>query len=215
MFDHREFRGSLLLVIASTAAYGAVLACWRSPLMALYVAAKLPVVFLVTTFVVSAFCWTAAVLLEARLRYPEVLGCVFSAMATAGRILLSLAPIVLFFILTAAPDTGTRDGLRFVHASLMGVHLAVLSVSGTVGVVRLCRMLRSRVATVRRLALLVGAWLLAFALVGGQVGWVLRPLVGSPNIIVEFVREDALASNFLESVFTQIVPNLINKGVRR
>lgn len=215
MFDRRKFLSSVLLVIASTAVYGAVLACWRSPLMALYVAIKLPAVFLLTTIVVSVFCWMSAALLEARLGYGEVLASVFAAMATAGLLLLAFAPIVLFFILSAAPAGGTHGRLRFVHACLMGGHLTVLSVSGTIGVVRLCRMLRSRVSSVRRLMTLVGSWLLAFALVGGQAGWVLRPLVGSPNIAVEFVRKDALASNFLESIFTQVIPNLMNKGVRR
>ena len=215
MFDRRQFWGRVLLVIAATAVYGAVLAYWRSPLMAFYVAVKLPVVFLATTLIVSAFCWTVGVLLGASLRYSDVFASVFSAMATAGRILLALAPIVLFFVLTSAPDTGTRDGLRFVHASLMCVHLTVFAVAGSVGVVGLERTLAPRVPSARRLVAMIVLWIASFALVGGQVGWVLRPLVGSPNITVEFVREDALESNVLESVFSQIVPNLINKGVRR
>jgi hypothetical protein len=43
----------------------------------------------------------------------------------------------------------------------------------------------------------------------------MRPIVGSPNISVEFLREDALDSNFLESLFGQIIPNFINKGAIR
>lgn len=215
MIETRNLCRKLLLVLVSTAVYGAVLACWRSPRMALYVAVKLPMVFVLTTLIVSAFCWTVGVLLGANLRYGDVLDDVFSAMATAGRILLAFAPIVLFFILTGAPDTGTRDGLRFVHAGLMCVHLAVFGVAGSVGVIGLGRALAPRVPSARRLVALIVLWLASFALVGGQVGWALRPLVGSPNIAVAFVRADALESNILESVFSQIVPNLINKGVRR
>ena len=55
-------------------------------------------------------------------------------------------------------------------------------------------------------------WLLAFAMVGCQFGWMLRPIVGSPNITVEFLRADALDSNFLESLFRQIIPHILNKG---
>jgi hypothetical protein len=40
----------------------------------------------------------------------------------------------------------------------------------------------------------------------------MRPLVGSPNIAVEFLRADALDSNFLESLFRQIIPHIISKG---
>ena len=65
----------------------------------------------------------------------------------------------------------------------------------------------------------VAIWLLValgvFALVGCQTGWMMRPLVGSPNIVVEFLREDALESNFLESVFDQIIPHVVNKGAVR
>jgi len=203
-----------MLVIASTAVYGAVLAYWRSPLMALYVAAKLPIVFLATTLVVSVFCWTSSVLLGGDLGYVDVLDAVFSAMETAGRMLLAFAPIVLYFIVTAADNSGSRERLRFIHALLMLTHLAVFASSGTVGVVVMFRTLRKRLPTVRRLALMVFIWLFSFAVVGGQTGWILRPLVGSPNISVEFVREDAFDSNILESLFKQIIPNLINKGVR-
>ena len=55
-------------------------------------------------------------------------------------------------------------------------------------------------------------WLVAFAVVGCQTGWILRPLVGSPNIKVEFLRKDAIERNFLESVFTQLIPHFVNKG---
>ena len=57
-------------------------------------------------------------------------------------------------------------------------------------------------------------WLAAFAVVGCQLGWIMRPLVGSPNVSVEFLRSDALEGNFLESLFTQIIPGLTKKGAK-
>lgn len=215
MNTHRGLLGKIVLVIASTAVYGAVLAYWRSPLMALYVSIKLPLVFLATTFVVSVFCWTSAALLGGNMGYADVLGAAFSAMATAGRMLLALAPIVLYFIVTAAADTGSREQLRFVHALLTATHLAVFISAGTAGVALMFRSLKPYLPTFRRLALMIVIWLLSFAVVGGQIGWILRPLVGSPNIVVAFVREDAFANNVLESIFGQIIPNLMNKGVRQ
>lgn len=114
-----HFLLKVLVVAAATAVYGAVLAAWRSPRMAAYVAVKLPCVFLGTTLVVSVFCWMAALATGAALRYREVLGAVFTAMAVAGTILLGLAPVVLFFILSGAPDEGTRQAMRFAHAAMM------------------------------------------------------------------------------------------------
>ena len=123
----------VLIVVLSTAAYGAVLAAWRSPLMAAYVAVKLPVVFVATTLVVSAFCWAAGLLCRAGLRYREVLGAVFSAMAVAGSILLALSPVVLYFVFSGAPDAGTREEMRFAHATMMMVHILVLACAGATG----------------------------------------------------------------------------------
>lgn len=202
----------VLIVVLSTAAYGAVLAAWRSPLMAAYVAVKLPVVFVATTLVVSAFCWAAGLLCRAGLRYREVLGAVFSAMAVAGSILLALSPVVLYFVFSGAPDAGTREEMRFAHATMMMVHILVLACAGATGNLVLCRALRRRVPPACRLAPMVSLWIASFAVVGCQLGWIMRPLVGSPNIAVEFLRSDALDSNFLESLFRQIIPHIISKG---
>ena len=202
----------VLIVVLSTAAYGAVLAAWRSPLMAAYVAVKLPVVFVATTLVVSAFCWAAGLLCRAGLRYREVLGAVFSAMAVAGSILLALSPVVLYFVFSGAPDAGTREEMRFAHATMMMVHILVLACAGATGNLVLCRALRRRVPPACRLAPMVALWIASFAIVGCQLGWIMRPLVGSPNIAVEFLRSDALDSNFLESLFRQIIPHIISKG---
>lgn len=211
-YNLRRFLVNVLAVAASTAVYGAVLAAWRSPRMAVYVAVKLPCVFLGTTLLVSVFCWMAAQVTGATLRYREVLAAVFTAMAVAGVILLGLAPIVLFFVLTGAPDSGTHEILRFVHAVMMSGHVVVFGSAGTVGVAMLYRSLRRRVPASCKLPLMMVLWLGAFGVVGCQLGWILRPLVGSPNIAVEFLRADALASNFLESVSTQIIPHLIHQG---
>lgn len=202
----------VLIVVLSTAAYGAVLAAWRSPLMAAYVAVKLPVVFVATTLVVSAFCWAAGLLCRAGLRYREVLGAVFSAMAVAGSILLALSPVLLYFVFSGAPDAGTREEMRFAHATMMMVHILVLACAGATGNLVLCRALRRRVPPACRLAPMVALWIASFAVVGCQLGWIMRPLVGSPNIAVEFLRSDALDSNFLESLFRQIIPHIISKG---
>ena len=200
------------VVVVATAVYGAVLAAWRSPLMAAYVAVKLPVVFVVSTLVVSAFCWMAGLLTGADLRYGEVLHSVFSAMSITGAILLAFSPVVFFFVVTAAPDAGTRDELRFAHACMMMAHILVFASAGVAGNCALVRALRARVPARCRLGPMMILWLASFAVVGCQLGWIMRPLVGSPNIAVEFLREDALDSNFLESLFGQIIPNMVNGG---
>ncbi len=206
LFEH------VCLVVVATAVYGAVLAAWRSPVLAGYVAAKLPVVFVGSTLVVSVFCWMAGLATGADLRYREVLGSVFFAMSIAGTILIALAPIVFFFIVTAAPDAGTPDEMRFAHGCMLLVHIVVFAVAGVVGNAMLVKALRARVPKTCRLGLMLFLWLASFAVVGCQLGWMSRPLVGSPNIKVEFLREDALKGNFLESVFVQTIPTVLKGG---
>ena len=214
--ENKEFYGHLarriLFVAAASGVYGTVLAAWRSPLMAAYVAAKLPFVFVGTTAIVSFFCWMVGLAVGAGLRYREVLEAVFFAMSVAGAILLAMAPIVLFFVFSAAPDSGSRETMRLAHSAMMLAHVVVMGGAGTVGVTLLFQILRRRVPAECRLVLMMCLWLAAFAVVGCQLGWIMRPLVGSPNIPAELIRADALESNFLESIFTQIIPHLINGG---
>lgn len=131
-------------IVIGTFAYGLALGWWRSPEMAVFVAMKLPFVFVATAAVVSGFSWLAALVAGVDMRYREVFTHMFDAMAVASKILLALVPIVLFFVVSGAPDTGTRNEMRFAHSCLMLMHLAVLSGAGVVGNIRLYAELKSR-----------------------------------------------------------------------
>jgi hypothetical protein len=52
-----------------------------------------------------------------------------------------------------------------------------------------------------------GCWLVVFGLVGAQMGWILRPFIGDPNIPFQWFRERE--SNFFEAVF-QALQNLFS-----
>ena len=53
------------------------------------------------------------------------------------------------------------------------------------------------------------AWLLSFALVGGEVAWALRPFVGSIYFESAFIRPDALDGNVYEFILFEIFPYLL------
>ena len=50
----------------------------------------------------------------------------------------------------------------------------------------------------RHTRLVFGCWVVVFAVVGAQMGWVLRPFIGSPTQPFEWFR--ARESNFFEAV---------------
>ena len=68
--------------------------------MASCVAVKFPIVFIASTLFVPGFGWMAGLVTGADLRHGEVLDPVFAAMAIAASILLALAPVVFFFIIS-------------------------------------------------------------------------------------------------------------------
>jgi hypothetical protein len=44
-------------------------------------------------------------------------------------------------------------------------------------------------------------WLGGNLLLGSQLSWIFRPIVGSPNLEVQFLRADPMHGSFYESLF--------------
>ncbi len=80
---------------------------------------------------------------------------------------------------------------------------------GLAGTVALWKAMRRFEAPIRTLRTVYAVWILAFALVGGEVAWVLRPFIGSVYMPVVFLRTDALDGNVYEFIFTDILPHLL------
>jgi hypothetical protein len=206
----RTWLALCLVMVVSSAVYGAVLGYWQGPRLALYVAFKLPLVLLLTSALTVPFSWTGAALLGLPLRLGQVAVLTFLTLAAGSLLLASLAPVAALFTLcaplpTAAPGTGARTA----HNLLYLLHTAFVGGSGLAGTVLLWRGMRSLGRPVRTLRAVYLVWIVAFALVGGEVAWVLRPFVGSVYKPVVFLRGDALDGNVYEFVFTDILPHLL------
>ena len=82
--------------------------------------------------------------------------------------------------------------------------------AGLAGTRNLWRALRATHAPLPAVLATYVTWLLAYALVGGEVAWMLRPFVGSvsPDFPVVFLRDDALRGNVYEFMFSDIFPYL-------
>lgn len=199
-------------IVLGTAVYGAVLAGWRSPRLALYGAVKLPMLFLGTTAIVAVFNWMLASLLGAGLSLRSTLLLVFSSMTVATWILLSLAPVALFFTVTGVAYTGTPAELRTAHNFILVTHILILASAGVAGNAALLGGLRDLAAPRCRWMPLFLSWLATFAFVGCQLGWILRPFVGSPFYPVAFLRPDCFERNFYEFVFGEVLPYLLRGG---
>ena len=190
---------------ACAALYGAVLGLWHGPRLAAFDALKLPLVLLLTSALTVGFAWTAAAALGLPLRFGQVAVLTFLALTVASVLLASLAPVAWFFNLSAPAPT---PAARTAHNLLYLLHTAFVGACGLAGTVALWKAMRRLDAPLRTLRTVYAIWIVAFALVGGEVAWVLRPFIGSVYMPVHFLRADALDGNVYEFIFTDIFPHL-------
>jgi hypothetical protein len=120
---------------------------------------------------------------------------ILTAITVTSVLLLSFAPIIVFFLLTTS-------GYQFFKL----LNVAIFAVCGIVGVVFLSRGMRivsaagTEGATARRV--LIWLWVLVYAFVGSQMAWTLRPFIGAPSMQFELFRQ--LGGNFYSNVFASI-----------
>ena len=201
-------------LVAGSALYGAVLGSWHGPRLALYAAAKLPLLLLLTALATAAFQELAARALGLQLPRGGALRLSLRGYATAAWLLGSLAPAAALFV-RAAPQADALH--RTAHNLLYLTHTALVAVCGLAGLATLRRDLTA--AAPRRVAgrAAFTAWVAVSALVGGELAWVLRPFVGSVYEPIAFLRDDALDGNVYEFIWTDILPHLFepDPGDRR
>ncbi len=205
-----DLRGKLALTVTAMVAgaglYGAALGLWRGGVQVAYAAVKLPLVLIVTSTLTMVFNWMTAVLFGLRLRFAQVAALSFLALAAAAVLLASLAPVAwLFSVSVPAPSLEARA----THNLLYLLHTVLVGASGLAGVAVLWRTLERVAGDQRRAKKIFAAWVLSFALVGGQVAWALRPFVGSIYHRQAFLRPDALDGNVYEFVVRDILPYLL------
>lgn len=193
---------SIATILWASALYGAVLGWWRSPLMSAYAAIKLPLLLLSTGLLTMTANWLISAGFRMRLSFAQVSVLTTSALATTSLMLASLAPVALLFTLCAPTPT---DQARDTHNALFVAHTALLAGCGLLGTATLWRSLTMVTRGARDAWLVYLAWLAIFAFVAGELGWLLRPFVGSVYLPVTFLRGDSLDRNVYEFIWTDIV----------
>ena len=83
-------------------------------------------------------------------------------------------------------------------------HPAVIAFAGITANLRLYQALRAWCGQPGPAIRVLLGWLTGNLFLGSQLSWILRPFVGSPGIPVEFVRPNALESNFFEALLFSI-----------
>lgn len=179
--------------------YGFTVGFWRSPVMGLYVAVKLPLLVGLTLLCNGLLNGLLGMLLGSGLGFRQSLFALLSSFALAALVLGSLAPVTFLLAWNAPPPTSPAAEIS--HAAYLLTHTALIAFAGASANIHLHRMLGHHAPTRRAALLTLCAWLGGNAFLGAQFSWILRPFFGSPSLDVAFLRPDPMRGNFYEAVW--------------
>lgn len=198
---------------------GATNAWWHL----LYVMVKLPALFLLTLFVTFPSLYVFNALMGCGLGFRATLRLLVATIVVNLALAASLGPILAFFTVSTTSYT-----------FIVLLNVTLLGIAGSVSVGFLLRTLmklqeadkietteenrpdnhEAEVVSRRSVTGMFLIWILTYALVGSQMGWLLRPFIGHPGQELTFLRPRS--GSFVESVWNSTAGQLDTRnGGRR
>lgn len=179
------------IILTFTPMYGALMGSYQLDeperlLQVVYSAVKAPMLLGVTTLLCVPGFFVLNTVLGLRDDFRDAIQAILAGQAGLAITLASLGPFTRFWYFTTEDY---RAALLF-NAAMFTIATA----AGQLVMLRYYRVLIRR--NPRHLATL-GLWMVLYAFVGIQMGWILRPFVGSPGMPVSFFREHALTNAYV------------------
>ena len=180
---------------------------------------KVPALFYLALLVTFPSLYVFNALVGSRLVLVNVLRLLLASLAVNLAVLASLGPIVMFFSLTTQSYAFIQllNVLAFTVAGVLGLtfllqtlHRLTTSPEAAAAEIRE-RTLEGEPSALemaegetlgQHTRLVFGCWVVVFAVVGAQMGWVLRPFIGNPNEPFQWFR--TRESNFFEAVLNAL-----------
>ncbi len=192
---NEKMRAMLISSLIFLAIYGAVMGSTASAWQAMSSAVKLPILFVATLSICSPTLYFFNALFGSNQSLTQNFALMLTAITVTSVLLLSFAPIVVFFLLTTS-------GYQFFKL----LNVAFFAICGMVGVMFLNQGMRIVSAAgkegVQARRWVTWLWVIIYAFVGSQMAWTLRPFIGAPSMDFELFRQ--LGGNFYSNVFTSI-----------
>jgi len=190
----------LMLLIVFGLLYGAVMGSFGGVfggrfLQVVYSAAKVPLLLIATFALSLPSFFVVNTLFGLRDDWSRVVRALVATQAGLTIILASLAP---FTVLWYASCNNYRAAILF--------NTAMFGIASIAAQHLLNRFYAPLIARNRRHRIMRQGWLVIYAFVGIQMGWVLRPFIGSPNSPTQFFRDEAWGNAYVKLV--QIVVGL-------
>jgi hypothetical protein len=151
-----------------------------------FVAIKVPLLLTATLAISLPSFFVISTLLGVRTDFAASLRAILSSQACLAIVLASLAPYTLLWY-------ASFDNYR--GAILINAFMFALSSFTSQGVLR--RLYRQLIARNPQHRHLLRLWLILYAFVGIQMGWILRPFIGEPGLPRQFFRADQWGNAYL------------------
>ena len=186
-------RTLLAMIILFGVAYGALMGLFYGEdqypraLQSLYSAAKVPLLLTLTFLLALPSYYVINTLVGVGADFGEAVRALLATQAGLTVVLASLGPFtVMFYASTTNYDAAILfNAAMFAVASLAGQRMLV-------------RFYAPLIARDRRHRGLVRFWIVLYAFIGIQMGWVLRPFIGHPDTQTSFFREGAWGNAYVE-----------------
>jgi hypothetical protein len=159
--------------------YGGVMGTFGARgVQVVYSAIKVPLLLLATLALSLPSYFVANTLMGLRADFGAALRAIVASQAALTIVLAALAPLTIFWYASST----------HYHAAIL-FNAAMFAVASLSGQVVLGRAYRPLIAGNPRHRWLLRTWIFIYAFVGIQMGWSLRPFIGSPDVPVQFFRE--------------------------
>lgn len=172
--------------------YGAVMGCWSldSPeriWQAVYSAVKVPLLLGATMALCMPAFFVLSTIAGVRDDFRASVSAIIGGQAVMSVVLAALSPVTVVF-----------------YRSTEGYHVALMFNALMFGVGALAaqkairREYRSLIKRNRRHRTMLAMWFALYAFVGVQMGWTLRPFIGSPGARPTFFRDEPFTNAYVE-----------------
>jgi hypothetical protein len=147
---------------------------------------KMPLLLLATSVLCLPGFFVLNTLLGLRDDLREALLAILSGQAGLSIALASLAPFTRFWYVSTS---GYRGALLF--------NAAMFTLATLAGQIVMFRYYRVLIRRHRHHRITLYAWMILYAFVGIQMGWMLRPFVGDPDLPVAFFRAEPFSNAYV------------------
>ena len=179
------------------ALYGGVMGASNSIPQVFTSALKLPALFVITLVICAPSLYFFNILFGSQQTILQNIALILTAMTTTAVLLVSLAPVTLFFLTTTS---------EYQFFKLLNV--SIFAISGAMGLVFLKQGFENSVDAENEQGrgsrrLLFVLWMFLYGFVGTQMAWTLRPFMGAPDEPFMLVRQ--VGGNFYGNVVNSLI----------